>query len=68
MTNPMKLKPSLWRLYSAWWAGWIAFGIALDLGLPVWRSWPFGDATDFGVLTAAFVFCLLASTAKDAGQ
>jgi len=32
--------------------GVLAFMAARDAGLPVWRDFPIGDATDFGVTSA----------------
>lgn len=32
-------------------AGLIAAMVALNCDIPLWRNWPIGDATDFGVTT-----------------
>jgi hypothetical protein len=40
-------------------AGVLAFMAALDCGLPVWRDFPIGDASDFGVTTAILAGCIL---------
>jgi hypothetical protein len=44
---------SFWiKLRVALAAGFLAFMAAKDAGLPIWRDFPVGDATDFGVVTA----------------
>jgi len=32
-------------------AALLAGMVALDVGLPVWRHWPVGDASDFAITT-----------------
>jgi hypothetical protein len=49
------------RILASFFAGALAFMAALDAGLPVWRDLPIGDATDFGVTGALFVWYALGS-------
>ena len=49
-------------------AGYAAFALAVDAGVPVWVDWPSwvipADATDIGVLVALAALALTAENAK----
>jgi hypothetical protein len=46
-----------WALTVSLVAGLLAFCIAREAGVPVWRDWEIGDATDIGFLTYALIYC-----------
>lgn len=47
------------RFFVSLWAGLLAGMIALDLGVPLWRDWQIGDASDFAMTTGFLVWGLL---------
>lgn len=47
------------RILAAFYGGLIAYMIARDCGLPIWRSSPIGDASDFGLMTALFIYFVI---------
>lgn len=47
------------RFVASAFVGVLAFLIAKESGVPVWRDWEIGDAADIGVTTTAAVYYLL---------
>jgi hypothetical protein len=52
------------RFVLALWCGLVAYMVAHDLGVPVWRDWDLGDAFDFGVATYCIALCLTIPLAR----
>jgi len=55
MSQVEQIARGRWLIASAHW-GLLAFMIAKGAGVPVWRDWEIGDATDIGFVTSVAVF------------